>query len=152
MDWIAAYHRFLGLGNVLLLRRGTRFLLWTPRGIRLIVVLAQRETAELVSHFCWLPTPHHKGLQATGLTPPGQHDVVSARELLRVVDGPNRNPTATNRACCWGWRMSIPNRNNCQSRLIRLVHISPCKTDIHSQQYRLPPLYMWQIGQDRRVD
>jgi len=32
MDWIAAYHGSLGLDNVLLLRRGTRFLLWTPRG------------------------------------------------------------------------------------------------------------------------
>ena len=59
MDWIAAYHGSLGLDNVLLLRRGTRFLLWTPGGgIRLIVILAQRETAELVSqgHLRWPPS------------------------------------------------------------------------------------------------
>jgi len=58
MDWIAVYHRSLGLGNVLLLRRGTRLLLWTPGGIRLIVILAQRKTAELVSqgHLRWPPS------------------------------------------------------------------------------------------------
>ena len=57
MVWIALYHRSLGLGNVLLLQRGTRPLIWTPSEIRLIVILVQCETAELVSqeHLRW---PH----------------------------------------------------------------------------------------------
>jgi hypothetical protein len=48
--WVSATFSFSGVGQ--------DFCYGHPEGIHLIVILAQRETAELVSHFCWLPTPH----------------------------------------------------------------------------------------------